>query len=183
LHGLFRYKDRDYCFVWPEASIARARNSIRIVEGVGPRTILVFNDADTVVPHEQIRKAVTLAREAPGLVYAYDLYLRLDRDGRIERELYSPPSMGCAAISRECFEQVGGFDESYSGWGYEDVDFARRCQELWPIRRVTGEARHLWHGGRRNDDSPEDSDPEQVEANRARFRAAFLERSSRVAAS
>jgi GT2 family glycosyltransferase len=132
--------------------------------------VLVFNDADTIVPHEQIREAARLAAEQPGLVYGYSLYLSLAEgaepvSGKVEREIVNSPSMGCAAISRECFERLGGFDESYQGWGYEDVDFAVRAAELWPLRRVEGPAYHLWHGGRRLDDAPDDSDPFEVAAN------------------
>lgn len=134
--------------------------------------VLVFNDADTIVPAGQIREAVQAAGDEPGLVYAYTLYVRRDRSGRPVREIFGSPSLGCAAISRESFEQVGGFDESYIGWGYEDCDFARRCSERWPLRRVEGVAWHLWHGDRRGDDAPEDSDPDDVRANLERWQRA-----------
>lgn len=157
---------------------------------------LVFNDADTICPPAQMFRAIELAEEAPGLVFAYDLYCRLTREmtervrdapvtadgfdgewGRMRHE--GPPilnsgSMGCVAISRACFEEVGGFDESYVGWGYEDLDFATRCNALWPNRRVTGPVFHLWHGDRRADDAPDDSDPDQVKANEARWQASTV---------
>jgi N-terminal domain of galactosyltransferase len=141
--------------------------------------VVVFNDADTVCPPGQIREAVRLAGERPGLVFAYDLYVRLaegvqppegdDFPHSIDRIIENSGSMGCVAISRACFEEVGGFDESYSGWGYEDLDFAQRCQALWPNRRVSGPVYHLWHGDRRADDSPLDSDETQVRANFLRW--------------
>lgn len=144
-----------------------ARNEgARITSG----DVIVFNDADTLVPPDSIRAAVELAQTVPGLVYGYTLYVRLDREGKVERELWAPPSMGSAAISRVCFEEVGGFDEAYEGWGYEDCDFAERCARLWKTRRVDGPAEHLWHGDRREDDSPEDSDPAQVDENLRRWK-------------
>lgn len=152
---------------------------------------VVFNDADTIVAPQQIRSAVWQASQSPGLVYAYDLYLRLTRESSEammrgeqphwpvpEREILNAPSMGCAAISLECFREVGGFDEQYVGWGYEDVDFANRCAERWPLRRVPGPAFHLWHGERDPlTDAPDDADAAQVEANqsRLRFRGKTLE--------
>lgn len=146
--------------------------------------MLVFNDADTICPPAQIREAVRLAGERPGLVFAYDLYVRVGERGSraylagggpiegcgSDQEIFNSGSMGCVAISRACFEQVGGFDESYQGWGYEDLDFAQRCGALWPNRRVSGPVYHLWHGDRRADDSPLDSDAAQVQANMERFR-------------
>lgn len=178
--------------IWEEEgdSPGQARN--RGAENIVSVGIL-FNDGDTICPWPQILQAVMMAAEAPGLVFAYDLYCRLTREmtervrdapvtvdgfdgewGRMRHErppILNSGSMGCVAISRACFEQVGGFDESYVGWGYEDLDFATRCNDLWPNRRVTGPVFHLWHGDRRNDDSPDDSDPAQVKANEARWQA------------
>jgi len=146
-------------------SPGRARNygARRLLWDADP---VVFVDADTIVPPDQIASAIRLAREAPGLVYGYTLYLR-QRPGRLgyEDEFMAPPSMGCVAISRESFELVGGFDERFVGWGYEDVEFAQRCAERWPLRRVDGVATHLWHGSRRDDDSPLDADADDVAAN------------------
>lgn len=175
-------------FQWPD-SVVRSSVSPGHARNVGARalndeTILVFNDADTICPPGQIREAVRLAGEAPGLVFAYDLYVRLTEAGTvghslgkpiedctIDRVIHNSGSMGCVAISRACFEEVGGFDEAYLGWGYEDLDFAERCDRLWPIRRVTGPVYHLWHGERRGDDSPADSDETQVGLNHARWAA------------
>lgn len=133
--------------------------------------LIVFNDADSICPPAQIEDAIQLAIESPGLVFAYDLYVRKTKEGRDGRIIHSSGSMACVAISRACFEEVGGFDESYVGWGYEDLDFAQRCNALWPNRRVPGPVYHLWHGDRRDDDSPLDSDPVQVKANEARWRS------------
>lgn len=129
--------------------------------------VIVFNDADTVCPARQIAAAISTAAASGSLVYAYTVYQREDADGRVDRELINPPSMGCVAISRAAFDRVGGFDERFSGWGYEDVDFARRCQSsLGPIRRIDGAVRHVWHGDRHPDDSPMDTVERDVRANR-----------------
>lgn len=145
-------------------------------------SIIVFNDADSIVPLSQLYEAGSLAHRKPGLVFAYDLYVRLSERGTAdfiggsnlddcasERTIAQSGSMGCVAISRACFNEVGGFDENYLGWGYEDLDFASRCNTLWPNRRVMGPLYHLWHGERNADDSPADSLPEQVAANLERW--------------
>ena len=36
---------------------------------------------------------------------------------------------GSFAIPASQFQRVGGFDESFRGWGYEDIDFARRLTD------------------------------------------------------
>lgn len=132
--------------------------------------VVVFNDADTICPVEQLLEAATLAAESPGLVYAYTLYVRRGPSGRPEPPIFNAPSMGCAAVSTDTLWRVGGFDEGFVGWGYEDVAFARSCGELEPIRRVDGPCYHLWHGARAGDDSPLDADPAQVARNRERLR-------------
>lgn len=137
--------------------------------------VVVFNDADSICPFDQIVEAVRLAAEAPGLVFAYTLYVRRDEQGREQEPQFQSPSMACAAISLESFEQVGGFDPEYVGWGYEDLDFALRCNRLWPNRRVDGPVYHLWHGERRGeDDAPVESDPAQVRKNRERWQRTLL---------
>lgn len=52
------------------------------------------------------------------------------------------------AVPRAAFEQVGGFDESFTGWGYEDSDLAIRLLNLGlRIRRAPAATTvfHLWH--------------------------------------
>jgi hypothetical protein len=134
--------------------------------------VIVLNDADSLCPADQIREAIRLAFEQPGLVFAYTSYCRLDQrtteglshwsqafEAPVEREIEDSGSQGCAAISRRCFLELGGYDERYVGWGYEDLEFARRANLRWRNRRVEGDLTHLWHGDRRQDDSPLDADP------------------------
>ncbi len=133
--------------------------------------MLIMNDADTIAPLEQMLAAVQLAEDQPGLVFAFTDYIRLNEDGSRGMKLHDPAGHVCAAITRECFDEVGGYDEGYVGWGMEDRDFNRRVEKLWPIRRVPGEVIHYWHGERRHDDSDLDTPPELVAANWARFKA------------
>ncbi len=131
--------------------------------------MLVFNDGDSLVPAARMREAIRLAESEPGLVFAYTVYVRENQAGVPVWAMGGSASMACVAIRRDCFDEVGGFDEGYEGWGYEDLDFVRRCAERWPLRRVDGEVVHLWHGDRNDDDSPADSDPVQVAANLERW--------------
>ncbi|MFB9924863.1 galactosyltransferase-related protein [Amycolatopsis halotolerans] len=47
-------------------------------------------------------------------------------------ERFSSPCVGPIAFTRVTFEKVGGFDERYEGWGYEDVDLWYRLQRDVP---------------------------------------------------
>jgi len=133
--------------------------------------IIILNAADTVTSLAQMETMVELATEEPGLVFGYTHYVRLDRQGRREKILKEPPAHACAAIRRETWLDLGGYDEGYIGWGMEDQDFNLRSAERWPTRRVPGELVHFWHGDRRNDDSDLGTPADVVAANWARLRA------------
>ncbi|MET0294873.1 MAG: glycosyltransferase family A protein [Phenylobacterium sp.] len=45
-------------------------------------------------------------------------------------------------VRREVFE-AEGFDEGFSGWGWEDVEWAMRVARRWPIAHVDNTATHL----------------------------------------
>lgn len=143
--------------------------------------VLVFADADTISRDwGQVANAVWLASEADGLVFCADQMRSLSEGETVNLPRWdaalpcvgdggrdTDSMSGLLAIRRECFEEVGGFDESYVGYGFEDLDFHRRCARLWPTRWVHGEAIHLWH----------EPDPEKVNAgplflaNQARWEA------------
>lgn len=132
--------------------------------------ILVLNDADSVCPFAQVRAAAEMAAADHGLVFAFTRYVRLDEHGKRTDQEFGGDSHGCIAIRRSDFLELGGYDESFVGWGPEDQDFNLRAGLRWPIRRVPGDIEHIWHGERRPDDSPTDSDEREVGANWARWR-------------
>ncbi len=148
---------------WEPFSRARAINKgARIA---GDVDILVCNDADSAVPPAQIREAIRLAEEAPGIVYAFTTYTRLDEHNEIDVRFEYAGSQGCIALRRECFEQAGGYDPRFEAWGYEDLAFGQVCEAFWPARRVEGNLYHLWHPPR--DQRP--ADQEQIAANLALY--------------
>ncbi len=133
--------------------------------------MVLRNDADTITPLDQMLKAVELAEAEPGLVFAFTNYIRLDVNDQRKQVLHKPPAHSFAAISRECWDLLGGYDEGFVGWGMEDREFNRRAERLWPSRRVPGEVVHFWHGDRRADDSTLETPPEVVKANWAHLKA------------
>jgi hypothetical protein len=52
---------------------------------------------------------------------------------------------GSVAITRKAYDQIGGMDESFIGWGGEDNEFWERAQTLrvWPYAYLP--IVHLWH--------------------------------------
>lgn len=53
----------------------------------------------------------------------------------------------CLIISEEAFWTVGGFDENFWGYGYEDIDFGLRCERagLNCIASDKVPGYHIWH--------------------------------------
>lgn len=158
---------------------ARAINAIMRERG---HELIVLNDADTLCTPEQVGAAFELASAERVFVFAYTLYLRLGErvsaecsswrdvlDAPAEWGMVNAGSQGCSAIRRDLFLELGGLDERFDGWGYEDLEFNARADRAGVSRRLAGELRHLWHGPRRPNDSPLSSDPGDVARNAALF--------------
>jgi GT2 family glycosyltransferase len=61
-------------------------------------------------------------------------------------ETPEPAVGGAVVVSRAAFEEVGGYDERFVGWGWEDTSFAIALEKLCgPQTRVPGPLYHLWH--------------------------------------
>ncbi len=45
-------------------------------------------------------------------------------------------------VQRQVFDSIG-FDESFTGWGWEDVEWAMRAAKAWPILHIDNSASHL----------------------------------------
>jgi len=67
---------------------------------------------------------------------------------------------GSLAVSRNAYRSIGGFDESFVGWGGEDNEFWERAQtrSVWPYGYLP--MIHLWH-----EIQPEKFNPERKTAN------------------
>lgn len=131
-------------------SRAAARNdAARNASGNGP---LLFADADTVVPREQLLAAAERAEETDSLVLAFDVLYRLQRGTPLTNRpsgfQVRDCSNGVIAVGRELWERVGGFDERFTTWGGEDRAFLYACTTLQDeptLWRVPGYALHHWH--------------------------------------
>ena len=53
---------------------------------------------------------------------------------------------GIQIMPREAFEEVGGWDERFRGWGGEDHAAMRAMDTLyWPHKTLPGQFLHIWH--------------------------------------
>ena len=124
--------------------------------------VVLWNEADTLIPRAQIEQAADLAMQTPGLVLPYDQRYELDpRGARLvwagvdpftcestERVWAPRASIGQAGItSRTTMQAIGGrWPEQFAGWGYDDDAMVHVFATLaGPTRWVAGRGVHLWH--------------------------------------
>jgi hypothetical protein len=48
-------------------------------------------------------------------------------------------------MPRAVFDDLGGFDERFKGWGFEDMAFQSAICGLYGYERIPGDVVHLWH--------------------------------------
>jgi hypothetical protein len=123
-------------------------------------------DSDILVRVTQLRAAIERARETGRVTWAHrrwrgiseewtDSLIRhetdlgaeideLDIDVLVERT--NPISWSCCVvIPRRVWDDMGGFDERFIGWGFEDMAFKSLVQGLYGWERIEGDVIHLWH--------------------------------------
>lgn len=133
---------------------SRARNAA----ARGDWDVAVFSDADNLPgTAEQVRLAVEQAAHHHTQVFAHDLRLGLNEPlttrllaGQIDLPDQAPEMdyntySGVWAISRQLWDRLGGFDERFTGWGFEDLCFMYAAETISGTRRVPGTLYHLWH--------------------------------------
>ncbi|MBV8073839.1 MAG: glycosyltransferase family 2 protein [Candidatus Eremiobacteraeota bacterium] len=113
------------------AGIARARGAL-----------VLFNDSDIIASEDllgvHVQAHATRRCAVVGLevqVKSYDDYLAKSRDPALREPLHPPTRKalswlyfltGNASVAREDLERVGGFDESFTGYGHEDLELGYR---------------------------------------------------------
>lgn len=126
--------------------------------------VIVLADADTPPIRKYVDMGAEMAVDAPWVVgYAERRYYNLTLDAT-ELLLAADPNVtiiepfgaavehkltswaGMIMVTRENFEAAGGYDERFTGWGWEDTAFQFTMTEKFgKCERVPGFVVHLWH--------------------------------------
>lgn len=126
--------------------------------------ILVFADADTAFDFDAVAQAVEKLNDpnVPWVLpYGEKEYYNLTREYSdilldrkalldiedFEWEFRVKSWAGLLIVRREDFFKVGGYDERFIGWGWEDIAFRLKLDhEIGPHQRINdGRVYHLWH--------------------------------------
>jgi GT2 family glycosyltransferase len=125
----------------------------------GSGKLLVFHDGDVLVPEGYAAELWHRCQEGYEVVnlkrFIFYLSEAQSRKTVSERRLSlaQPPEVvmqnaeagGSIALTRDAFHAIGGYDESFVGWGGEDSEFWERAQtrRVWPYGYLPFV--HLWH--------------------------------------
>lgn len=149
--------------------------------------ILLIADADTVFHRDQIEVAISKILSGASWVIPYSEQRYYNVTAEETALIWASPFestipeltdssqwdhkitswAGLLLVTRESFDKVGGYDERFQGWGYEDNAFrAALDHRVGPHARVDSYALHLWHP------APEEEcfGQPNIEANRELYR-------------
>lgn len=125
---------------------------------------ILIADADTAVEPSAIGAAMFLMQQDPRSWFVpYNWYYNLNEaiteqilrgspdqkinptEGQWDHKIES--TAGMLIMHRDAWETVGGYDDRFIGWGYEDNSFQIAVDTLWaPHQRIMwGQGLHLWH--------------------------------------
>lgn len=158
VHTPLPYEDMPYSRSWTfNVGAEMARGSL-----------LIFQDNDMLVPQRYAAEIAAHYKVGYEVINIKRFIFYLDKE-HSEKILTSrdvvadaPPEAvvqnleagGSFGMARDAFFEIGGFDESFVGWGGEDNEFWERAQtrSIWPFGYVP--IVHLWH-----ENQPGKSDP------------------------
>ena len=129
--------------------------------------VAVVIDADNYIPHNQIYEAIEKANKTGKLVKPFHLFGYLTEDStdmfyefydidaiEFEPSYIDPPQNdftgGAYVMKKNIWQNIGGMDEGFIGWGAEDDDFHIICKKrLGRIHIIPGNDFHLYHPAHR----------------------------------
>ena len=149
IHTPLPTPDMPYCRAW----------AFNIGARLAKGSLLVLHDNDMVVPRDYAAQHLALVEEGYEVVNLKRLifFLSSGHSGRLlstgqlnldeapESIMQNAEGGGSLAMTRDAYFAVGGFDESFVGWGGEDNEFWQRAQtrRVWPHGYLP--LLHLWH--------------------------------------
>jgi len=149
IHTPLPYPDMPYCRSWAFNVGAEAAKG----------DVVVLHDNDMLLPQDYAVQILERYKEGYEVMNfkRFIFYLSkshsehiwssriLDLDEAPATVVQNLEAGGSVAISKKAYFEIGGFDESFLGWGGEDNEFWERAQtrKVWPYGYLP--VIHLWH--------------------------------------
>jgi len=143
-------------------------------------SVVMFLDADTVIPHDQIDAAIELARQG-NLVYPFSDYHSVSPQSTkaiFRGDIAHPTPLhshwaigwatgGAMAIPKDLFYEIGAYDEGFIDWGMEDAAILVMANRAGiEVKKIEGNCYHLWH--------PREPENENILNNVKKYRTEYL---------
>lgn len=145
---------------------AAINRAARLADDNGRWDIAIVIDGDIFIRASQLRAAIRTAARTGKVTWAHRRWRGLHEDWT-ERVLKGQKDFGaeidtddmdlyvertnpiswscCVVIPRGVFDAIGGFDERFRGWGFEDMMFRSVVCGLYGHERIEGDVYHLYH--------------------------------------
>lgn len=141
----------------------------RAAEAAGDWDVAVIIDGDVALDPRLVQRSVERAPNYAGPILSYTERAQLSQPGTRQALLLDPADVdlirtarnwrrftrhrlrnscsSCLVVNRRLWDVVGGFDELFVGWGYEDVAFrvATETVSESELVKTPGTLYHLWH--------------------------------------
>lgn len=130
----------------------------KLVRGVAGH--LLFLDADVLLPRDSLGRLLELLRGGCVAARPYCDAMFLDREStarvtagwpvlpaasHLNGSVFVNPMGLCIAVEAGLYERMGGHDERFRGWGWEDREFWERLEHNTEIGRLPDRILHLHH--------------------------------------
>ena len=149
VHTPLPQADMPYCRSW----------TLNVGARLARGALLVFHDNDMLVPECYAAELWRRFNDGCEVINAKRFVFYLDEaetrrffeskllspDARSESVVQNLEAGGSVAMAKEAFFAIGGYDESFVGWGGEDNEFWERAhtRRVWPYGYLP--IVHLWH--------------------------------------
>ena len=130
----------------------------RAAEAAGDFDTAVVIDSDILIHRDNVRAGLALVERFNRVVFPFRVYQSLSQNGTsrimagwkgdwltVAAKAYWDSVSCVVMVPRALWDQVGGFDERFVGWGWEDTAFACATDAVSGRLRLEGTLWHLWH--------------------------------------
>lgn len=118
--------------------------------------VIALGDIDAIISPGQIQQAMYKFESGADLVYPFDHIINIYRDEKPSVRWPDYYTLGLFPMfKRESFIDMGGENEKFSGYGWEDFErYFRALNNDYKIEWVQGPAYHMDHGWRSRKGNP-----------------------------